>query len=229
MGPHLAGPAPRPGTEPDTRLMEGAANAVAFMGIRAGYEVLIGHSPASDPESVQAVAAVIRGPGGRLSLIEVERPRLNVPPPGALVSALRNIDYYLDMGACPGPHTLATYIPMFRLRRVHGGHIAPPGFLRSEGGRWPARIWVEIHNRFKRSLSGPDPVNVQFHVTDERGSDLRYLVRCPEDIGCNVGTVPLEAGYWGDGARPRILARAGFRRPTSRPATSSTRPRGCST
>jgi 2,5-dihydroxypyridine 5,6-dioxygenase len=202
------------GLEP---LMEGARNAVDYMGIRPEYEVLIGCSRASDPRAVQAVATVIRGLGARLSLLEVEPPRLNVPAPGALNAALRGIDYYLDMGAGPGPHTLDTYRPMFDYGVSMGNISAAPGALESEAARWPGRLWIEIHNRLKRSLGGPDPGNVEFHVTDERGTDLRYVVNCPEDIGCNVGVQPLEAGYWGDGTRPRVLVRAGFP-PTHIPA-----------
>jgi 2,5-dihydroxypyridine 5,6-dioxygenase len=202
------------GLEP---LMEGARNAVAFMGIRPEYEVLIGYSRASDRRSVQAIATVIRDLGARLSLLEVEEPRLNAPTPGALTHALRGIDYYLDMGAGPGPHTLATYVPMFDYGVSMGGISAAPGFLESEAARWPARIWIEIHNLLKRSLSGAEPVNVTFHVTDERGTDLSYVVNCPEDFGSTVGTEPLEAGYWGDGVRPRVLVRAGFP-PTHIPA-----------
>jgi len=194
-------------------LMAGARNAVAFMGIRPEYEVLIGFTANSDARTVRAVASVIREIGAKLSLIEVPVPGLNQRWPRALEEAIKGVDYYIGMGAGPGVHTLATYIPMFDYGVSMGVIAAEPGFLESEVALWPGRLWVEIHNRLKWQISGDeiDPGrNVEFRISDDRGTNLSYRVKCPENLGAGVGATPLEAGYWGDGVRPRILVRAGF-------------------
>jgi hypothetical protein len=197
----------------DDAVREAARRAVHYMGIRPEYEVLIGYSPRSDQQAVAEVAAAIREVGARLVLIEAPPPALNRAAPAALVSAIKGTDYYIDMGAGPGPHTKDTYIPMFDYGVSMGMIRSDPGFLGSEASLWPGELWIEIHNlvKWRISKSEVDPgINVTFRVTDARGSDLTFKVKCPENLGANIGAEPLSAGWWGAAARPRVLARAGF-------------------
>lgn len=190
-----------------------AERAVHYMGIRPEYEVLVGYSARSDREAVAAVVSVIRELGASLAVIEVDPPGLHQPASAGLVAAIKGVDYYIDMGAGPGPHTQDTYIPMFDHGVSMGMIRSDPGFMGSEASLWPGELWIEIHNLVKWRISRfeVDPgVNVEFRVTDARGSDLTYKVKCPENLGANIGAEPLSAGWWGAAAHPRIIARAGF-------------------
>jgi len=194
-------------------LMAGARNAVRFLGIRDSDEVLIGYNYESDRATVAAVTACIRELGARPSTLVVEPPAPNVPAPRVVAKAAEGVDYFVTMGAGPGPHSLDHY----RLLYDHGVSVASinpaPGFLATPEARFPFELWFEIHNLLKWDVSRDevDPgVNVTFRMTDDLGSDFAWKVKCPENLGSFVGSVPLDAGWWGAAPRPRILTRAGF-------------------
>ena len=193
--------------------MDGARNAVRFLGIRPEDEVLIGYNYASDSAAVAAVTACIRDAGARLSTLVIEPPVLNRPGPRVVAKAAEGVDYFVTMGAGPGPHSLDHY----RLLYDHGVSVCSinpaHGFLATAEARFPFELWFEIHNRLKWRISRHevDPgVNVTFRATDDRGSDLTWKVKCPENLGSFIGADPLDAGWWGAAPRPRILTRAGF-------------------
>lgn len=194
--------------------MEGAQNAVRSFGIRKENEVLIGCTLKSDQRAVEAIAYCVRQIGARVSILMIEEPIVNQPPPRALIQAMRSVDYYLDMGAGPPVHGLDRYISMFDygVSSIEG-LATRPDFLASEVARYPVEILFEIQNRLKWKIcrNQVDPsVNVTFRVTDDRGTDLTYRVMVPEDMGSHVGADPLSAGSWADAPRPRVLTRGPF-------------------
>lgn len=194
-------------------LMEGAENAVRFLGIRGGQEVLIGCTPSTDPNGLSALSGRIRAQGARVSIFMAEDRPVNQAEPRPLLEAIKACDYYVDMGAGPDPHARSMYIPMFDygvpMARVSGAR----GFLASEAARYPMELWCEIHNRLKWRVCGDevDPGrNVTFRVSDNRGNELSYRVKCPENIGAYIGDEPLNAGFWGGSKPKRVISRSTF-------------------
>ncbi len=194
-------------------LMEGVQNVVKFLGIRPEYEVLIGYTYQTDRALVEAVATCIRRLGAKPSLLVIEPPGANRPTPRVVIEAAKGVDYFVTIGAGPGPHTKDHYTLLFD-HGVSVGLVSPdPHFYTTDEAKYPLELWFEIHNRLKWKICknevDPGP-NVTFRVTDERGSDLSWKIKCPDNIGAFVGAEPLDAGWWGAAPRPRILARAGF-------------------
>lgn len=193
--------------------MPGVDNAVRFLGIRSECRVLIGCTSGSNSAYIEAVVRCIRSIGAELSILVTEPLKLHQPTPRVLLEAAKGVDYFLQIGVGPGPHTKDYYI----LTMDYGVSVAfvaaDEAELKGELGTYPFEVWFELHNRLKWKISKyeVDPgVTAKFHLTDDRGSNLTWSVRCPGDIGAWIGADPLNAGWWGAASRPRVLVRAGF-------------------
>lgn len=193
-------------------LMPGVENAVRFLGIFPEYKVLVGCSSKSNPALIEAVSTCIRRIGAHLSVLVTEPPVPNQPTPAVLMEAAKGADYFIQIGVGPGPHSRDFYILLFDYGVSAGFVTMDEANLVDEIGTYPFEVWGEIHNRLKWKISKDevDPGRTaNFHLTDDRGSDLTWSVRCPIDIGAWVGPEPLDAGSWA-GRRPRVMHRAGF-------------------
>jgi hypothetical protein len=193
-------------------LMPGVENAVKFLGIFPEYKVLVGCNSKSNPALIEAVSTCIRRIGADLTVLVTEPPVRNRPTPRVVMEAAKSVDYFIQIGVGPGPHSRDFYTLLFDYGVSAGFVTMDENNLVEEIGTYPFEVWGEIHNRLKWKIckGEVDPGKmVQFHLTDDRGSDLRWSVKCPIDIGAWIGPEPLNAGSWA-AHRPRVMHRAGF-------------------
>jgi hypothetical protein len=193
-------------------LRPGVENSIRFLGIQPQYKVLVGANTKTNPDLIEAIAAAIREIGAELTILIHDPPKPNEPTPKVIMEAAKSVDYYLQVGLGPGPHSRDFYILLFDYGVSAGFVTMDEPNLTEDIGTYPFEVWGEIHNRLKWKLGKGevDPGRtVQFHATDDRGTDLRWAVKFPIDIGAWIGPEPLETGYW-VGSRPRVMHRAGF-------------------
>jgi 2,5-dihydroxypyridine 5,6-dioxygenase len=193
-------------------LMPGVENSVRFLGIKPEYKVLVGCNTKTNPALIEAVSTTIRGIGSELTILVADPPERGKPTPKVIMEAAKSVDYYVQVGLGPGPHSRDFYILLFDYGVSAGFLTMDEPNLTEDIGTYPFEVWGEIHNRLKWKL-GKNEVDpgktVEFHATDERGTDLRWKVKFPIDIGAWIGPEPLDTGYW-VGSRPRVMHRAGF-------------------
>jgi hypothetical protein len=140
-----------------------------------------------------------------------EPPAHGQPTPSVVLEAAKASDYFIQAGVGPGPHSRDFYVLLFD-HGVSAGFLAmSEDELLGDIGRYPFEVWGEIHNRLKWHICDNqiETRDIDFRLTDDRGSDLRWTVRFPLDIGAWIGPEPLSAGSW-NGSRPRVMHRAGF-------------------
>ena len=193
-------------------LMPGVENAVRFLGILPDYKVLVGCNWNTNPALIEAASNCIRNIGAQLTVLVTEPPVPNAPTPRVVMEAAKSVDYFIQVGVGPGPHSKDFYVLLYDHGVSAGFLTLDEADLLAEIGTYPFEVWAEIHNRLKWRI-GKDQVDpdrvVDFHLTDDEGSDLTWSVRFPGDIGAWIGEEPLNAGSWA-GRRPRVMHRAGF-------------------
>jgi len=189
--------------------LEGANNAVKFLGISKGNEVLLVTTAKIDRDAIEAVAYAVRGVGAHVSILEVEEPPPNQPFPRVCLEAARGVDYYISMGGRITHHHFDGFILTYDYGvsnvTIVGEHLG------TDASRYPLEVWYELTRRVKWRIGHADPEGrhlVHFRIVDGRGSDLHMQVMYPEDIGAYIGPEPLVCGPATE--PPRVCSRGGF-------------------
>ncbi len=193
--------------------MKGAEMAVECLGIDKGREVLFVITAKTDRNAVDAVVRASRAVGARVSILEVEETPPNQPYPRVCVEAARGVDIWCSMGGGPSSHHKDGFEITYDIGAQNVG--IETRLLTSPAALYPLELWYELTRRVKRQIGHKDIKGrhiIEMKAVDDRGTDLHWRVRYPEDIAAYIGAEPLEAGPPVAEPKYRYRGRAGFPR-----------------